>query len=408
LPYRQNFPIPAVIDPPKTCLQIEIPDHPDWKAVISGVLFELSYWFNWERTGDTSGAQCAAVWKEVYNSIDWGDMSCCCENPALTYRINPETGQLEQSSNGGVTWTPAAGGLQSVIVQPVPPVTSGVAATKCDAATNVAGQVQVWIDQVSTDFETAVTLLEFATAVLTAILAAVLTILSAGTLTAVEALVLPTIAAALTAAWGAGKVVFDAYWTTENKDKILCAAFCNIGDDGSFNDAQSSAFWNECNSELPPSPAKMLFMAFLSSVGKPGLNAMAASGMAADSDCADCACSDVVRIYVEPGGGTEVSWDFETGVLIADAEYDGVSAYNVYLAFDPIVLTPGTPAGANYCGRCSITVLSGAGGYYTFIPCGTTTEIPIGITDPAASSWNTWILRGASPFQVQANGAVRT
>jgi len=288
VPYRQNFPIPAVINPPKTCLQIEIPDHPDWKAVISGLLFELTYWFNWERTGDTSGAQCAAVWKQVYNSIDWSDMSCCCEEKAKIFRINPSTGNVEQSTDGGVTWDPAAGGIQSVIVQPVPPVTSGVAGTKCDAATNVAGQVDVWIDQVSNDFTTAVSLLEFAIAVLGAILAAVLVVLSAGALTALEALVLPTLGAALAAAWGAGKAVFDAYWTTDIKDKILCAAYCNIGDDGSFTDAQFTAFWNKVNGDLPASPAKMLFMGFLSSVGVAGLNAMAASGMSADADCSDC------------------------------------------------------------------------------------------------------------------------
>lgn len=290
LPYRQNFPIPAVIDPPKTCLQIEIPDHPDWKAVISGLLFEMSYWFNWERTGDTSGAQCAAVWKQVYNSIDWSDMSCCCEEQAIIVRINATTGNVEQSSDGGTTWQPQPGGLPSLIVQPVPPVTSGVAATKCDAATNVSGQVNAWIDQVSNDFTTAVSLLEFGVAVLEAILIAVVTILSLGTLTAAEALILPTIAAALYAAWGAGKTVFDAYWTTDIKDKILCAAFCTISDDGSFTDAQFSEFWNKINDDLPPSPPKMLFMGFLSSVGAPGLNAMAATGSSADADCEDCIC----------------------------------------------------------------------------------------------------------------------
>lgn len=307
MPYRQNFPIPAVIDPPKTCLQIEIPDHPDWKAVISGVLFELSYWFNWERTGDTSGAQCAAVWKQVYNSIDWGDMSCCCEEKAVIVRVNPATGRVEQSTDGGVTWQPQPGGLPSLIVNPAPPVTSGVAATKCDAATNVSGQVQVWIDQVSNDFTTAISLLEFGTAVLEAILIAVVTILSAGTLTAAEALVLPTIAAALYAAWGAGKTIFDDYWSTDVKDKILCAVFCNIGDDGSFNDAQFSATWNEINSQLPASPAKMLFMGFLSSVGIAGMNAMAATGMSADADCSDCVecleCPEFFELYDALGTG---------------------------------------------------------------------------------------------------------
>lgn len=290
MPYRQNFPIPAVIDPPKTCLQIEIPDHPDWKAVISGLLFELTYWFNWERTGDTSGAQCAAVWKEVYNSIDWSSMSCCCDDPVIIKRINPDTGLPEQSTDGGVTWKGIPGGISSYIVQPVPPVTSGVAADKCDAAANAMGQVELWISQVTTDFDTAVSLFEFAIFVLEAILAAVLVILSAGTLTALEALVLPTIGAAVGAAYSAGKAAFVAYWTDPTKEKVRCALYCNIGDDGSYTDAQFSQVWNEINDELPPSPAKMLFMGFLSSVGAAGLNAMAASGLESDADCSGCDC----------------------------------------------------------------------------------------------------------------------
>jgi len=332
MPYRPNFPIPAVIDPPKQCLQIEIPNHPDWKSVISGLLFELTLWFNWERTGDTSGAECAAVWKQVYNSIDWSNMSCCCGETAIEIRVNPTTGIIEQSSDGGSTWQPQPNGLPSVIVQPVPPVTSGVAGTKCDAATNVAGQVDVWIDQVSNDFTTAVTLVDFAVAVLEAILIAVLTILSAGALTPLEALVLPALGAALTAAWGAGKAVFDAYWTTDVKDDILCAAYCNIGDDGSYTDAQFSAFWNKVNSDLPPSPAKMLFMGFLSSVGKAGLNAMAASGISADADCGDCLCNPCecdMQEHIVAG----VFISCEGNHMTIDSVDDGGGHQAVYLAY---------------------------------------------------------------------------
>lgn len=374
MPYRPNFPIPAVIDPPKQCIQIMIPNHPEWKAVIAGLLFELSYWFNWERTGDTSGAQCAAVWKEVFNSIDWSDMSCCCDAPAITVRINATTGNVEQSSDGGATWQPQPGGLPSLIVQPVPPVTSGVSATKCDAATNVTGQVDVWIDQVSNDFTTAISLLEFGVAVLEAILIAVVTILSAGVLTAAEALVLPTIAAALFAAWGAGKTVFDAYWTTDVKDAILCAVVCHIGDDGSFTDAQFSATWTDINDQLPPSPAKMLFMGFLSSVGAPGLNAMAATGTAADADCGDCECSDFVRLWVSTGGGTEDLWDGEW--LYASPVHDG-SHYTLFVQRT----NPADTFDQDFCASIEIELLTGTIDVLNSAMrvCGGSGLVPIGI-----------------------------
>jgi hypothetical protein len=374
LPYRQNFPIPAVIDPPKTCLQIEIPDHPDWKAVISGLLFELTYWFNWERTGDTSGAQCAAVWKQVYNSIDWSKMSCCCDEPAIIKRINPTTGVVEQSSDGGITWDPVPNGIPSYIVQPVPPVTSGVAANKCDAAANLAGQVNAWIDQVSTDFTTAVNLLEFGIAVLEAILAAVLIILSAGALTPLEALVLPTIGAALGAAWAAGKAAFDAYWTTDIKHEILCDAYCTIGDDGSFTDAQFSAFWNKINAGLPAGPPKMLFLGFLSSVGTAGVNAMAASGLSSDSDCSDCpscepGCANEWSVYPQTGDHFgEILEQTPTYIIAQTTNVNTNGIWYIYLITDDINnccyinsmdIIEGTPAlNVSACGNALGTGIS--------------------------------------------------
>ena len=290
-PQKQNsgFVLPQIIDPPRKCIKIWIPNEVYHRGAFWGAIFELTQFFNWQQNRPDDARAVANLWFDIWSEATReNDMNGCCADTALQYRVNPTTGLIEQSANGGTTWQPAANTLQQYIVEPVPPVTAGTSATKCDAATNVSGQVDVWITQVTNDFDTAVSLLEFALAVLEAILVAVVTILSAGTLTAAELLVLPTISAACAAAWGAGKTVFVDYWTTENKDKVLCAAFCNIGADGHFTDAQFSAFWNQCNADLPASPAKMLFMGFLSSVGRQGLNAMAATGLSADADCNDC------------------------------------------------------------------------------------------------------------------------
>lgn len=296
-----GIPIPNVIDPPESMqVTLCIPKNRDHMSAFFGALYQLCVWQSWQEDAAHSGTELAQVWWRYYLSWDrqMSDLECedgmnnCCTPPAITYRVNPETGNVEISTNGGQTWSPAPNTIQSVIVQPVPPVTSGVAETKCDAATNLIGQVQVWIDQVTQDFDTAESLTQFATAMVSAILTAVLVILSAGALTPLQAIVIPLLGAALAAAWGAGKDEFVDYWSTEATDTILCAAYCNIGDDGSFTDAQFSSFWGQCNSELPAGPAKMLFMGFMSSVGAAGLNAMAASGMSANADCDDCGCID--------------------------------------------------------------------------------------------------------------------
>lgn len=296
-PQKQNngFVVPQIIDPPRKCIKIWIPNEVYHRGAFWGAIFELTQFFNWQQNRPEDARAVANLWFDIWSEATReNDGMTCCGDEGLVYRVNPTTGLIQQSANGGTTWQPANNTLQKYIVEPVPPITAGTSATKCDAATNVEGQVEVWIDQVTNDFDTAVSLLEFGLAVLEAILVAVVTILSAGTLTAAELLVLPTISAACAAAWGAGKAVFVAYWTTENKDKILCAAYCNIGDDGSFTDAQFSSFWNECNAQLPASPAKMLFLGFLSSVGRQGLNAMAAVGLAADSDCSSCPCAPCI------------------------------------------------------------------------------------------------------------------
>lgn len=296
---NKGIPIPDVIDPPESMsVTLCVPKNRDHLAAFFGALYSLTEWNSWQQNGTTDGKELAAVWWRYF--LSWNrnmtDIECedgmgkCCVDPQIIKRINPTTGQVEQSSDGGSTWTPASDGWPTVIVQPVPPVASGVAATKCDAATNVSGQVQVWIDHVVNDFDTATTLLEFGLALVAAIAAAVLAVLTDGLTIPLIAPTMAALGAALAAVWALGKTAFQDYWTTENKDAIFCAAVCNIGDDGSFTDAQFSAFWNKCNAELPPSPAKMLFIGFLSSVGAPGLNAMAASGSSADGDCSECNC----------------------------------------------------------------------------------------------------------------------
>ncbi len=242
-----------------------------------------------------------------------GEMSGnCCLELYIIQRVNVTTGLLEISINNGVSWQPAPGSLPTMIVQPVPPVTSGVSATKCDAATNAMQHIDDWITHVGTDFDTATTLVEFAALVVLAIVNAVLLILSEGALTAAELQIIGVISAALAAVWAGGKTLFVDYWSSDNKDKILCALFCTIGSDGSFTDGQFSEFWNKASADLPGGLAKSLFLGFMSSIGSQGLSTMAATGASADADCSGCTdclnpCDNVE--FLSTNGGYTTSSD---------------------------------------------------------------------------------------------------
>ena len=306
------------------CRRILIPNSPEWIGTVTGALMDLIYPSAWKQTTGISAEDAADRAREMFNLYlnsgndgRCGEM-CCCNDIQIIFRVNPTTGMIEQSNNGGTTWTPAANTLQGAIVEPIPSITSGVSASKCDSATNIKLQVDEWIAKVTDDFDTATNLLAFAEGVLIAIISAVLLVLSAGALTPIQALVLPTIGAACTAAFVAGKAAFIAYWSAGNRNKILCAALDNIGDDGAFTQDQFDAFWAQVNTDLPPDAAKILFMAFMSSVGKQGFNSMASSGASSGAECS-CGGTCALDFYVDEG--TLVSND---GYYVTiDAAYNG-------------------------------------------------------------------------------------
>ena len=59
--------LPAVIDPPRTCIRISIPDDDNHRRAFFGALHELTWWNNWERDAAHTAIQVRDVWKEIVN-----------------------------------------------------------------------------------------------------------------------------------------------------------------------------------------------------------------------------------------------------------------------------------------------------------------------------------------------------
>lgn len=319
MPYRQNFPIPSVIDPPKQCLCIQIPNTSDWKAVIAGNLGELQYWFNWERTGDTSGAQCAAVWKEVMNSIDWSAMSCCCDDAVpVQYRYTGD-GILQRSTDGGETWDDAPEYDPRNNSPEFPQIPGDDGDDKrCQAAVGASLLVKEQIGDNLTDDMARYTLQQLITDWVTTMIQssnpfeALLTVVSNQIFALVIAVVRPAL-------------------TEEVYDTFACQIYCTAADDASYTDSQ----WAELRSKILSSiggVAGIFLEHLVYLLGARGMTNLLRNAPSADGDCSDCDCTEPCSIVVNTAPGMEVNLDVPPN----DIDEDGNCVYIVesQLAFD--------------------------------------------------------------------------
>jgi len=354
MPYRQNFPIPTVIDPPKQCLCIEIPNHPDWKRVIAGTLGELRYWYNWERTGGTEGAQCAAVWKQVFDSIDWSDMSCCCDQ-TIFFQWTVD-GDLQQSTDGGVTWVdvPQKDPRNNSTVYP--PMSGDDGPDKrCLAATSGAELIKAQVGDQLTDDMSRFTLGELISTWVNTIIQssnpfeALINI----AVNQIFSLVISAVRAALT------DTVYDT---------LKCIFYCSMADDASFD----SASWAEVRDQIGTligGVAGLFLEHLVYLLGPVGLTNIARSGFATEGDCDACECPADCGSFWDVMDGSH-------GVIIArgdntiDVEAQAVGG-NYYLIVS-------TSDADQCCVIVSAEVLSGSTPSLTgWTDCGTTPVIGV-------------------------------
>lgn len=100
-----GYKLPAQLtDHEKECIQLWIPKNLEYRAAFFGAITTLTKWFNWERTGDRSGAIASGYWKEILKDVQFGN----CEGDTMPteFRFTEACG-LEYSN--GSTWTPVPG-----------------------------------------------------------------------------------------------------------------------------------------------------------------------------------------------------------------------------------------------------------------------------------------------------------
>jgi len=368
---REGWPIPNVIDPPETMqVTLCVPKNRDHLATFFGALHELTMWNNWMPDAAHSGKDLAAVWLRYFYSWDRNlndceccednDMGCCTNKPTI-HRFDPITGRPQISTDNGATWQDDPADTQNAIPLLPPPVGGGSPSTKCDAATNASEHINELITATSENIGTATDVFSLAVAVAEAALGLFLILVSAGTLTAPVVAVATAIWAAATGVANLGKDAFDAYWTTDKEDAILCALYCNIGEDGQFTEAQYAAFVAKVKEQLPASPALTLITAAINAGGARGLSQMASYGNAAEADCTSCApCNDICIDSFITYFGTETSRTDDT--INVDAAYNAPDGL-----YHAVVLVP------ENADCCYVSFPAGPGIEWVAIICGDTT-----------------------------------
>lgn len=279
------------------CRRLLIPNSPEWIGTVTGALMSLIYSSEWKQTTGITTEEAANRAREMFNEYlnsgndgECGDMACCDEK-IKEYRVNPTTGRPEVRYNGG-DWQPDPSDPQFGILAQPPIVGEGMPSTKCDAASNALQHFEDIVNGTSSNIATASSLFTFVVAIVTVLLEVFIIIVSGGAGSPLALTIAGMIWGAAQAVFTAGQAAFDDYWTTDALDKVLCALYCNIGENGQFTENQYQAFLTDVRFELPSSPARDLVLTAITAGGAVGLSNMASYGGSADSDCSECACGD--------------------------------------------------------------------------------------------------------------------
>lgn len=116
MPTDPGFPLPLIVDPPRICIQIEIPNEQYHIAAFLGNFVNLGYWFNWQRDADHTGLAVSKIWYDIFLQVaqqislggnclpDIAGFAGADDGSDFMIRQNPENPCLLESSVNGTDW----------------------------------------------------------------------------------------------------------------------------------------------------------------------------------------------------------------------------------------------------------------------------------------------------------------
>lgn len=289
----KGFPLPEVVDPPRFCIQVQIPNERNHIAAFVGNFLNLGYWFNWQRDDDKTGLPVSQIWFSIIQdaiaqiNLQGGDCVAGCDciefNGSTPYKFVP-------SGTGGGSFQPIDPRTEGALPPPwtIPPVgQSG----NCLSAANIMSVFK-------TQNKTAVDLLAASAEFITTLVG----------LEAFLGLVFPPIGEVIAIATSMVATVTDAGATIAagafigtNADtayaELQCLFSCAANSDGSFSSAEVQKVKNDLHAYMPgpfgvPEASLFEFFAdsFIDAYGPNGLTGLGAIGGITSADCSTCDC----------------------------------------------------------------------------------------------------------------------
>jgi len=84
----QKWVLPLVMDPPRLCATVQVPNDIQHIAAFYGALYELTRWFNWQEDPAHLAVLAAEPWKEIFDQITLGDCVPVAGSDDMQFRQN--------------------------------------------------------------------------------------------------------------------------------------------------------------------------------------------------------------------------------------------------------------------------------------------------------------------------------
>jgi len=392
-PKRTVFPLPSPVDNgTRLCVKVVIPNIPGHREAFLGAVYNLTRPYSWANDASHSALEVAQVWQSLFDDLlthfwdndcsEGNDMGCCYD--VVEHRTTPE-GHLEIRINGGA-WIPDPNDPRITGIQLPPPVIDDHH-TKCDAATNGLQHIMDFVAQESEGLQAAASITALAIEVATLIVA-----LFFGQLEAIP-IIVPLILVSIVEVFNLGQAAWDAYFTSDVEDNILCALYCSVGEDGLFTQGQMDGFISRLQQNMPDGIAKTVLIDQLTAAGLISLNNMVSYGTSADADCSACdcnACADLSFWTDNPGiTGTITARDASSITVQADF-------YSGFMKYTAQVIDPTN--GSHCCSVVEIVDVSGIHSLPAYNECGDATY---SFSQVAGGSCDAVVATSDTPFTVK-------